>query len=92
LCLEAKNDNGTLPVCEECSRKLIIGVTTALEELNRMNDSENVGVSVEGEEVKVEEVAPEVEVEVEGQEGASVAEVAPEEVAPEEVAPEESVA
>lgn len=74
LCLEAKNDNGTLPVCEECSRKLIIGITTALEELKRMNDSENVEVSVEGAEVKVEEVAP-AEVSVEEAAPAEVAEV-----------------
>lgn len=39
LCLEASSSGNLLPVCEECSRKLIVGVTTALAELETMNSA-----------------------------------------------------
>lgn len=96
LCLSSKNNNGEMPVCQDCARKLIVGVSTALENLNRMNEEliasqEAAAVAPEAEVVAapeaeaapvVEESVPAVEV---------VSEVVGEEIV-EEVVPAAEVA
>jgi len=37
LSISATNNNGEIAACDECAKRLIVGVSTALAELDRMN-------------------------------------------------------